>query len=92
MKKQSADEAVEAFTALLGELKSARSDAARYAGLAGDVMEQLSALVEVVDASDPRLAGLNDELLYELVYSAKSAELRSPVAGAVKVLPSASKY
>ncbi|WP_273511138.1 hypothetical protein [Planktotalea frisia] len=92
MKNPNADEAIEVFTALLDKLKLARNDADQYAVLAGVVLENLSALVEVADASDPRLVGLNNELLYELVYSAKSAELRSPVAGAVKVLPGASKY
>ncbi|WP_085308482.1 hypothetical protein [Planktotalea arctica] len=92
MKSPNADEPIEVFTALLDELRLARSNADQYAVLAGEVLEKLSALVEVVDASDPRLVGLNRELLYELVYSAKSAELRSPVAGAVKVLPGASKY
>lgn len=92
MKNPNADEAIEVFTALLDELKLERSDADQYAVLASEVLEKLSALVAVVDASDPRLVGLNHELLYELVYSAKSAELRSPVAGAVKVLPGASKY
>lgn len=65
---------------LLEKLSRSRQDPVAYADVAAEVLECVEAIkadaaLPVADAS-----GLHDDLLRELFFAAKSAELRSPAA------------
>lgn len=65
---------------LLEKLSRSRRDPVAYADVAAEVLECVETLkaqtaLPVLDAS-----GLHDDLLRELFFAAKSAELRSPAA------------
>lgn len=65
---------------LLEKLSRSRQEPVAYADVAAEVLECVETLKEQAVLPVPGASGLHDDLLRELFFAAKSAELRSPAA------------
>lgn len=76
----------------LEDVKTVRSDALLYSQRADRLVKYMRVICDEIDIGDPRLASFGESLSREFLYAAKSAELRSPIAGFDKLRSGASKY
>jgi hypothetical protein len=65
---------------LLEQLSHSRQDVAAYAGIAAEVLKCVETLNDQAKQPLADPSGLNDDLLRELFFAAKSAQLRSPAS------------
>lgn len=83
-------DAILRLSVLLEKLSKSRRDAVAYADVAADVLSCVKMLEGQGALHLPGASGLRDDLLRELFFAAKSAELRSPAAvvGSTSDVPS----
>lgn len=80
MAEPASADAMNRLGGLLEKLSKSRQDAVVYADVAAEVLECVETLKAQAVLPVPDASGLHDDLLRELFFAAKSAELRSPAA------------